>query len=260
LRQVDLILTHAVRTRLQLIDEGILEERIVRIPHGNYIFLCQPSDMPREEAKRSLALPSHARVLLFFGHVEWRKGLERLIEALAILAKHDQAVRLIIAGTANEDFAPYERLMGHLGVREKVFVDLRWIPYEEMQRYFNAADVVVLPYRQISQSGVIQLAYAYSRPVVVTDVGGIGEVVSEDGTGIVSESEKPEAIAHAIRQLFADPDAAARMGERGRQLAETKYAWSGIARQVAECYRALVPGYAVSTTAYAAEPEHGRDG
>jgi len=240
LRTADLILTHAARTKEQLIEEGIPERSVVKIPHGNYLYLCQPSDMPGEEARRLLGLPSHARVILFFGHIEWRKGLERLIEAFAMLAGRNDSLRLVIAGTANEDFAPHERLIDRLGIRERVVVDLKWIPYDEMQRYFNAASVVVLPYRRISQSGVIQLAYAYSRPLVVTDVGGISEVVSEDGTGIVASSEEPEAIARAVEELLADPLRAAQMGRRGRRLAETKYAWTSIARQVAGCYESLV--------------------
>ncbi|MDR7468305.1 MAG: glycosyltransferase family 4 protein [Armatimonadota bacterium] len=240
LRGADLILTHAERTKQQLVGEGVPERNVVRIPHGNYLYLCRPFDMAKDEARRLLGLPSHARVVLFFGHIEWRKGLERLIEAFAILAGQDDALRLVVAGTANEDFTPYERLIDQLGIRERVLIDLRWIPYEEMQKYFNAASVVVLPYRRISQSGVIQLAYAYSRPLVVTDVGGISEVVREDGTGIVTASEEPEAIAAAVEELLADPERAAQMGRRGRQLAETKYAWAGIARQVAGCYEALV--------------------
>lgn len=241
-RQVDLFLTHADRTKQQLIAAGVPEETIVKIPHGNYLYLCRPSDLPDDEARRLLGLPSGARVILFFGHIEWRKGLDRLIEAFALLARQHADLHLIIAGTANEDFAPYAQLIVRLGIQERVLVDLRWIAYSEMQRYFNAAFAVVLPYRLISQSGVIQLAYAYRRPVVVTDVGGIGEVVSEDGTGIVAESEAPEAIASAIQQLLSDSDAAIRMGERGRWLAETKYAWSGIARKVAACYREVEAG------------------
>lgn len=254
-RQVDLFFTHADRTKQQLVAMGIPEETIVKIVHGNYLYLCQPSDLPGDEARRLLGLPPQARVILFFGHIEWRKGLERLIEAFALLSRSETDLYLVVAGTANEDFTPYEHLMSRLGVRERVLVDLRWIPYAEMQRYFNAAFVVVLPYRFISQSGVIQLAYAYRRPVVVTDVGGISEVVSGDETGIVAQSEEPEAIAAAIRCLLADPEKATRMGERGRRLAETKYAWAGVARRVAVHYRMLEAGGPAFRTGVTPRPE-----
>lgn len=260
-RQVDLFLTHAERTKQQLVAIGIPRDRIVRILHGNYLHLCHPSDLPGDDARRLLGLPPESRVILFFGHIEWRKGLDRLIEAFALLSREENDLRLVIAGTANENFAPYEHLITSLGIRDRVVVDLRWIPYSEMQRYFNAAFVVVLPYRLISQSGVIQLAYAYRRPVVVTDVGGIGETVYEDGTGIVAESEDPDGIARAILRLLADPALASRMGERGRQLAETKYAWSGVARDVAAHYRMLeaVPSSLSPRPCVAVHPEHGQE-
>ena len=237
LRQVDLILTHALRTKKQLMESGLPELKIKKILHGNYLHLCRPSDLSPGEARRLLGLPADARVILFFGTIEWRKGLDRLIEAFAILARRDQGLYLLIAGYPNEDFGPYERRMFSLGVRERVVVNLRWIAYSEMQEYFNAASIVALPYRRISQSGIIQLAYAYARPVVVTDVGGIGEVVSEDGTGVIAKSEDVAGIAEAIQVLLSDPERAARMGQRGRDLAGTKYAWPGVARQVVGFYR-----------------------
>jgi len=193
--------------------------------------------MQPEEAKRLLGIPPDARVVLFFGHVEWRKGLERLIQAFDLLAVDYSDLYLVIAGTANEDFSPYQRLIAKLRARDRVVVHLGWIEFSEMQRYFNAAFVVVLPYRRISQSGVIQLAYAYRRPLVVANVGGIAEVISEDATGVVAASGEPADLADAVRQLLSSPDEAIRMGERGRVLAETKYSWSGVAREVSEYYR-----------------------
>ncbi len=236
-RHVDLILTHAFSTRKQLIDSGVPELKVRKILHGNYLHLCRPCDMDPGEAKRLLGISPDARVLLFFGHIEWRKGLDRLIQAFDLLAAEDRNLYLVIAGTANEDFEPYERSIARLKYRERVVVHLGWVEYGEMQRYFNAAFAVVLPYRRISQSGVIQLAYAYKRPLVVTNVGGIAEVVSEDATGVVANSGEPGDLADAIRELLVDPERAALMGERGRMLAETKYSWIQVARQVADYYR-----------------------
>jgi glycosyltransferase involved in cell wall biosynthesis len=239
---VDLILTHSLRTKRQLEREGIPEWRIKKILHGSYLHLCQPADLPTEEARRLLGISPDANVVLFFGSIEWRKGLDRLVDAFAILARRDRSLYLVISGYPNEDFRPYERRMRELGIRDLVKVNLNWIPYSDMQKYFNAASVVVLPYRRISQSGVIQLAYAYARPVVVTDVGGIGEIVVEDGTGIVAKSESAEDIAEAIQVLLSDPVRAASMGQLGRRLAETKYEWRHIAQQLARFYRAAGTG------------------
>ncbi len=236
-RQVDLILVHSLRTQSQLEAEGIPGRKIRRILHGNYLHLCRPTDLPAEEARRLLGIPEDAEVILFFGSIAWRKGLDRLIDAFGMLKQSDMRLYMVISGYPNEDFGPYERRMEKLGIRDRVVLNLNWTPYSEMQKYFNASSVVVLPYRRVSQSGVIQLAYAYARPVVVTDVGGIGEMVAEDGTGIVVKSDSPEAIAEAIRVLLADPACAAHMGQLGRRLAETKYDWRRIAQRVSELYR-----------------------
>jgi len=242
LRQADLILTHAARTKDQLAEAGIDSRRIHKIYHGNYIHLCQPRTLSPVEARRCLGLPRDARVVLFFGSIEWRKGLDRLIDAFALLAPEIDDVYLVIAGYPNEDFSVYESQMSRLGIRDRVITDLRWMAYEEMQVYFHAAMVVALPYRRISQSGVLQLAYAYERPLVVTDVGGIAEVVGEDGTGLVVRSPDAAGFATALRELLADPERAAHMGRRGRQLAETKYAWASIAMRITELYQTLVNG------------------
>ncbi len=242
LRQAQLILTHATRTKDQLVKAGIDPRTIHKIYHGNYIHLCQPRTLSPAAARRCLGLPRDARVVLFFGSIEWRKGLDHLIEAFALLARETEDVYLVIAGYPNEDFSVYESQMARLGIRNRVVTDLRWMAYGEMQVYFHAAMVVALPYRRISQSGVLQLAYAYERPLVVTDVGGIAEVVGEDETGLVVRTPSATDFAAALRELLANPDRAAEMGRRGRHLAETKYAWSTIAERVAGLYETLLNG------------------
>jgi len=242
LREVDLILTHARRTEAQLVAAGLPEGRIKVIYHGNYIHLCRPRDLSPEEARRRLGLPPHSRALLFFGSIEWRKGLDCLIESFALLTKDCSDLYLVIAGYPNEDFGPYETQLRREGIRERVVTDLRWLPFSEMQTYFHAASVVVLPYRRISQSGVLQLAYAYERPLVVTDVGGIAETILEDETGLVAGVDDPASIARAVRELLSDPERAAEMGRRARRYAETKYSWAQVAQRVAELYKQVDGG------------------
>jgi len=236
-QEADVILVHASSTVKQLIAGGIAERKIKSITHGNFTDLCQPLDVAPEQAKRLLGLPVDARVVLFFGAIEPRKGLDLLIEAFARLSRDDPKLHLVIAGFPNEDFAPYQERIRGSGAEDRVLLALRWVPFAEMQNYFNPADAVVLPYRRISQSGVLQLAYAYARPLVVTNVGGIAESVSQDGTGIVAAALDAEGIADAIRRLLSDRQEAERMGARGRRLAGTKYSWSRIAREVAGIYQ-----------------------
>jgi glycosyltransferase involved in cell wall biosynthesis len=236
---MDLILVHDATTQRQLTEAGIPASRVRKILHGNFIHFCQPRDLSPADARRSLGLDPEARVILFFGSIEWRKGLDRLIEAFAMVSQEFNDVYLAISGYPNEDFSTYRAQIERLGIRDRVVVNLQWVPFSEMQRYFHAASMVVLPYRRISQSGILQLAYAYERPLVVTESGGIAEAVLGDGTGLVARDSRPAGIAAAIRELLSDPERATRMGRRGRVLAETKYAWSRIASDVVSFYRSI---------------------
>jgi D-inositol-3-phosphate glycosyltransferase len=239
-QQSDVVLVHAFSTLRQLVAGGIDEARIKRIEHGNFLDLCIPRDIPRHRAREFLGVPQDARVILFFGAIEPRKGLDVLIDAFSSIVRSDESAYLIIAGYPVEDFSSYAQRIRDNGLQDHLSAVLRWIPFEEMQNFFNAADVVVLPYKRISQSGVLQLAYAYARPVVVTNVGGIAEAVSEDGTGLVASGADAQAIAVALQLLLSDKEKAMRMGRRGQELAGTKYSWSAIAQELANLYEEVL--------------------
>jgi glycosyltransferase involved in cell wall biosynthesis len=232
----DGIFVHSSRCQRYLLDGGIDEGKITRIPHANYLDLCDDMDLSKEKARELLGVPIGSRVVLFFGAIAPYKGLDVLIDAFARLQKDDPHVYLVIAGGPLEDFGSYGRRIEALGASNRILRDLRYIPFAEFSKFFLATDVVALPYRRISQSGVLQLAYGFGRPVVVTDVGGLGEAVAEDGTGIVISEPDSGELALAIRQLLADPEAAVRMGTQGRILAGTKYSWQSVARGVVDAY------------------------
>jgi len=126
-----------------------------------------------------------------------------------------------------------------LNLSHRVILDLRYIPFDSAQVYFSAADVVVLPYRRIYQSGVLQLAYAFGRPVVVTDVGGISEAVAADGTGVIAAPDA-ETLARAILRLLTDQELARAMGDQGLLVARTKYSWEAVSEKVIKIYRELL--------------------
>lgn len=245
-RGADAILVHSRNAVEDLARGGVDRARIFRIPHGNYLHLCHDRGLDREEARRLLGLPASSRVLLFFGAVSPYKGLDLLIEAFSRIAQRDGDAHLVVAGRPQGDISPYLRRIDSLKVGSRILTDLRYIPFEEFAKFFVACDVVVLPYRRIYQSGILQLAYGFGRPVVVTNVGGIAEAVQDDRTGVVAPSLGPEGIATAISAILADPEAGAAMGRRGRELAETKYSWDGIARNVVQLYASLWAGHPVS--------------
>jgi len=238
-RSADAIIVHSLNGIKDLANGGVRVEKITRVHHGNYLHLCPGSDLSPDEARRSIGLRGTDRVILFFGTIFPYKGLDVLIEAFAQIAYDEPDVRLVIAGEPLEDFGPYRKQIEDRGFADRVVLDLRYIPFAELPTYFVSSDLVAFPYRRIYQSGVLQLAYGYGRPVVVTDVGGLGEIVQKDRSGLVVPPGDPTALAAGIRRLLRDSVEAQEKGRRGRLAAETKYSWEAIARDVMEVYHSV---------------------
>ncbi len=178
--------------------------------------------------------PDGLRVL-FFGRIHRYKGLDYLIQAEPLITREVPDARIVIAGTG-EDFGRYEEAMAG---RDAFEVHNYRIPYEEGARLFQQASVVALPYVEASQSGVIPTAYGFRRPVVVTDVGSLPEVVDDGKTGYVVPPRDPAALAGVIVSLLKDPAACRRMGEQGYTKLKTDMAWSTIARSLLAVYSEL---------------------
>jgi glycosyltransferase involved in cell wall biosynthesis len=157
--------------------------------------------MPREQARAELGLQPGEPVLLFFGFVRRYKGLRHLIQALAIV-RQKLAARLMIVGEFWEDERPYRALVQQLGLGDAVQFVNGYVPNEDMPRYFSAADVVVMPYLEATQSGVVQLAIGFERPMIATSVGGMPEAVADGETGLIVPPADPAALAEAVLRYF----------------------------------------------------------
>jgi glycosyltransferase involved in cell wall biosynthesis len=155
----------------------------------------------REEARGRLGL--QGRVVLFFGLVRAYKGLGTLLRAFARLPASLEAT-LLVVGEFYEDRRPYDALIASLGIGDRVRVLDRYVPDDEVAVYFQAADLVALPYRSATQSGIVQTAFAFEVPVVVTAVGGLPEVVIDGVTGYVVPPDDPPALAAAIERFFGE--------------------------------------------------------
>ena len=159
-------------------------------PGGNHQALS-------ELARDNLRLSKHKLVLLFFGFVRPYKGLDLLIRAIPEISRRLD-VALLIVGEFWRGKRRFERMLGDLGVQSRVTIIDRYVPDEQVWEYFEAADLVVLPYREATQSGVIQIAFGFGKPVLTTDVGGLSEVVEDGKTGYVVPANDPGAIADAV--------------------------------------------------------------
>ncbi|RYY63438.1 MAG: glycosyltransferase [Chitinophagaceae bacterium] len=176
----------------------------------------------KDEARAHLGLPRQDRIILFFGFIRHYKGLDLLLQAMAESPLRDSGVKVLVAGEFYEDEKEYTALIDKLRLHERVILHNRFMADAEIRYYLCAADFVVQPYRSATQSGVTPLAYYFERPMVVTNVGGLPDLVPDHRCGIVCEPE-PRSIAEAIAECY-------RLGEDFfvPQIREEKkkYAWS----------------------------------
>lgn len=163
--------------------------------------------MSQAQARERLQIAPDERILLFFGYVREYKGLKYLLHAMPAICSEDEKVRLWVVGEFGTDREEYRKLIRELGIEDRVRVVDSYTPDREVEQYFAAADLVVLPYTSATQSGIVQIAYGFTRPVIVTNVGGLPDVVENGRTGYVVPPENPEAIARAALVFFREKEA-----------------------------------------------------
>lgn len=157
--------------------------------------------IPKETAKNLLGLDSKYKYLLFFGFIRDYKGLDILLKAMADERFKNQNIRLLVAGEFYSDPKPYYDMVSALGLKDYVIFSTDFIPDDKVAMYFCASDIVVQPYKSATQSGVTQIAYHFNKPMIVTDVGGLAEIVPNGKVGYIV---KPDALdlADAILKYF----------------------------------------------------------
>ena len=158
------------------------------------------------QQKQSLGFEKDDIVLLFFGYIRKYKGLDILIEAFSHLVKQHDNVKLLVAGEFYDKPEFYHHLIEKFDLKQKVVMFNEFIANEEVAKYFLTSNAVVLPYRSATQSGIMNIAYGFSKPVIVTDVGGLAEFVQQDKTGIVVPSSDVKDIVAGINRYIASKD------------------------------------------------------
>jgi len=153
----------------------------------------------KDAAQQKLNLNPNKKILLFFGLIRDYKGLDLLIDAMSLL---DESHQLVIAGECYGDFGKYQQQIDESPAKERITVFNHYINDDEMSVFFSVSDLLVLPYRSATQSGVIPVACHFNLPVLVTDVGGLRETVERPGIGLVCQPQ-PDSIANGIKAFFA---------------------------------------------------------
>lgn len=235
------VFVHTETMRQQLIAEfGVAQTKVSVVPFGinNSI---RSTTLSCLEARRQLRLSQNNKVLLFFGNIAPYKGLEFLIEALATLCKESDDYRLIIAGRPKGSEAYWHSIQEQLIAQdlvEKVMQRIEFIPDDEAEVFFKAADVLILPYKYIFQSGVLFLGYAFGLPAIVADVGSLAGEVVEGRTGFVFKGGNPLDLSHVVRRYFESELYRDRADYRIRikDHANEMYSWSKVAAITTDVY------------------------
>jgi glycosyltransferase involved in cell wall biosynthesis len=226
---VDRVVVHSGRSVEQLAALGLARDRIVRIPHAAFDTAADGADPPR------------GATLLLFGLIRDYKGVDVALEALPAIADEVPDVRLVVAGDPVDPVEPLQGLAARLGIGDRIEWRLRFVEAAEARELMEAAALVMLPYRQrVDSSGVLASALGHARPVVVSDVGNLGETVEEFEAGAVVPPGDPRALGAACVHLLRDGRALQRAYE-GALAARRALTWDASAEQHERLYNELVP-------------------
>lgn len=208
------------------------------MPQANYTKVAHPvynifgERIEKAEARKQLGM-GNERMLLCFGYVRAYKGLNVMLEAMAKLK--DFNVKLYVVGEFYDEKEKYMKLIADYGLHNHVVVNSDYVANDKVGLYFSAADVAMLPYTSATQSGIAQIAYNFNKPVIATNVGGLGEVVRDNVTGFVVEPNNPDAIANAVRRYFEENREQEFTANVERE--KKKYSWEAMSNAIEEFMR-----------------------
>lgn len=244
-RLSDHIFAHTQMMKNELISGfAVPPDKVTVIPFG--INNTVPNTtLTHADARRQLGIDAHEQVLLFFGNIAPYKGLEHLVAAFIELSKKSTQYRLIIAGRPKGSetyWGNIQRTISSSGLGDRIIQRIEYIPDEQTEVYFKAADILVLPYTHIFQSGVLFLGYSFGLPAIAADVGSLKEEIIVGRTGFVFPAKDAAALANIMEVYFSSNlygDLASRRQEI-REYANDRYSWSKVALSTTKVYANLL--------------------
>ena len=232
LKRGDYFITHSgldTRDLLSIKKDAIYEQTV--LPTYNFFKM---KDMSRKEARGRLNIPDGEKILLFFGFVRKYKGLKHIINALPEIERQVGNVKLYIVGDFQGDKEQYLELINAQKVKKYIQIFDGYIPDNEVEKFFAACDLVVLPYESATQSGIVQIAYGFQKPVVVTNVGGLPEVVKDGKTGYVVKAGDDSQLADAVIRFFNEKKSD--KFQKNIVNEEHKYSWERLVEIIEKMY------------------------
>jgi len=219
----DHFIVHSTSNREQLIKNyKIIPEQVTEIPHGPLDFYV-PRNLDLNKAREEMGFDKEQKVILFFGAIRPYKGIDTALNAFVRVVNEVPQSRLLIAGKLWTDWEQYDRLMKKLEITDYVKTFLRYIPSKDVWRFFAVSDLVVIPYHDFdSQSGVGAIALSFRKPMIVTNVGGLPELVGDHR--YVVPPKDPFSLAQAIVRCLKDNSRLKSMSANAEKVA-AKFAW-----------------------------------
>ncbi len=232
------LIVHFENGKEQLMKRWEIDsDKIDVIPHG---LIPVKNMLSISDARRKLDLPENKKILLFFGSIRPNKGLDVLLETMSEIVKKNPDILLVIAGALPRDmsFQPFQNLIVKLNLNEHIKTFIEFIPDEEVDLFFTASDLVVLPYKNFeSQSGVLLRACSHKKPIVASNVGAMSEIVSSDRIGELAEPDNVKSLALAIEKVLKNPDVYLSRYNPGLG---DKYNWENIGKLTLRCYEKAI--------------------
>lgn len=244
-RLSDHIFVHTRQMKEELVSEyGVAERKIEVIPFGLNRTVPDTA-LSTSEARQRLGLVAGQKVILFFGNIAPYKGLELLVEAFETVAKTDQSFRLIVAGRPKgpEDYwSGLLQKIKHSAACARIILKIEYVPDAETEIYFKAADVLVLPYTHIFQSGVLFLGYGFGLPAIAADVGSLREEIIEGESGFMFPAKDCAALSRAIHTYFSSALFKELEVRRSKiqNYANERYSWAKVAGITTNVYGMLL--------------------
>jgi D-inositol-3-phosphate glycosyltransferase len=244
-RLVDHIFVHTAKMRDELVqDFGVRQDAVTIINHPiNNAF--PDTDLTPAEARRRLGLGTNDKVLLFLGRIRPYKGLEFLLSAFREMKREGAGYRLVVAGEPKTGSEDYFQTIVDIIQRDfapgEVLLHDRFIPDDEIEVFLKASDVLVLPYKDISQSGILFLAHTYGLPAIAADVGAFSDTIIDGQTGFLFQPQQPADLVRAVESYFAS-DLYAELDRRRAEVREyfaQHYSWHAVGSATRRVYEQL---------------------
>ena len=218
--------------------------RLYIIPHGNEkLFLSVRSKITTEmQMRERYGIDTNASVILFFGNLMPSKGLPDLLKAFSQVYAKENYARLMVVGRPSKlmDMDALTELVANLGISQATTIDARYFPMEDVAPLMDMATMVIYPYLNSTQSGALQVAYTFGKPVIATKVGGLPEAVENGKSGFLVHPSSPDELADAILKLIKNPSLTREMGAYAKYLSDTRFSWDSIAGEILSIYETAV--------------------